>query len=207
MKYSELLENVIKTLPFDTPHFILKSGGIEVFILRPSTPPKRFTGYDINKNFQIWFREGKREFKPNHLRVMIDLYLRSRSRKDLKKELLFAFDSIFYGGDPLVAIKPLKKEKFEHFLNPLIISATFAQLFIAEQEYGYPRKSNYDPSSLFFQGWIRQVIADNKEIDNLIMSIAKGNPPRPIYTNFENKKHKSYNPKLPPLWYFEESVK
>ena len=56
----------------------------------------------MKKNFQIWLKEGEREFRPNHLRVMIDLNLRIRSRGDLKERLLFAFDNIFYGRDPLL---------------------------------------------------------------------------------------------------------
>lgn len=200
MKYLEILR-IVKELPFDTFQVILSAEGIKISIYRPSKPPKGFVKYDPKKNFQIWFEQGDRKFKPNHLRVMIDLYLRSRSRPDLKKELLAAFDAIYYGEDPRIAIEKLKKEKFEHFLNPLIIIATFSQLFIAEQEYGYPGESNYDPRTLFFQGWLRQVVSEHKEIDNLVMSISSGQPPAQRFTNKEDKKSKKYEPNFKPLWY------
>ena len=205
MKYTELIK-IVKELPFDTYKIILNAEGIEVSILRPSKLPTGFVKYDPKKNFQIWFAEGDRKFKPNHLRVMIDLYLRSRSRQDLKKELLSAFDSVFYGEDPGRAIEKLKKEEFEHFLNPLIIIATFCQLFIAEQEYAYPTESKYEPRTLFFQGWIRQVIAENKEIDNLAMSIASGQPPAQKFTYKEDRKHKKFDANFKPLWYLEEKI-
>ena len=205
MKYSYLLENVIKPLPFDTPHTILEDNGLEIFLLRPSKLSSSFAKYDASKNFQVWLKDGERQFRPNHLRVFIDIYLRSRSRTDLKKELLTAFDSIFYGEDPEVAIEKLKNETFGHFLNPLKIIATLSQLFVAEQAYGYHRESKYDPATLFYQGWIRQVIADNKEIDNLIMSISRGQPPMTKFTYLEDKKHKKYDPNFSSLWYFIES--
>lgn len=204
MKYSDLL-TVIKNLPYDTRKTILDSDGIVISIFRPSELPKRFVKYDPAKNFQIWFKQEDREFKPNHLRAMIDLYLRSRSRPELKKELLVAFDSIFYGEDPNIAIAPLKNMMFPHSLNSLLVIATFCQLFIAEQDYGYPTESKYDPKTLFFQGWIRQIILDNKEIDNAVMSITSGQPPALKYTYLEDKKHKKYDPNFSSLWYFIKS--
>lgn len=191
----------IKELQFDTEVPIHSSGGIDVYILRPSKPPKRFNHYDVNKNFQIWLREGERQFKPNHLRVFIDLYLRSRSTPTAKTEILKSFDSIFYGQDPIIAIKNIKKLKFEHYLNPIEIVATLSQLFIIEQEYSYHKKSKYSPSSLFYQGWIRQVIWQSKEIDNICMSIANGNPPAVSFTRQDDKNHKKFVDNREALWY------
>lgn len=197
---------IVKELSFDKEFKILKDGDTEVFILRPSKLSARFKNYDPKKNFQIWLREGERRFMPNHLRVMIDLNLRVRSRPELKKDLLLAFDRIFYGKDPAEAIASLKKEKFEHFLNPLGIIAALAQLFIIEQEYGYNKESKFEPSTLFLQGWIREFIDNPKEIDNLCMSVCKGQPPVACYVNKENKKNKKYMlAELPELWYVNNS--
>jgi hypothetical protein len=207
MKYKELLEKVIKQLPFNEKQTVLKFDGLEIFLLRPSKLSRKFVTYDPKKNFQIWLKGGEREFRPNHLRVFIDLYLRSKSRPDLKKELLTAFDSIFYGEDPDIAISNLGNENFEHFLNPLRIIAYLSQLFIAEQDYGYHRESKYDPATLFYQGWIRQSIAHNKEIDNICMSIANGQPPMAKFTYLEDKKHKKFDSNFKSLWYLEELVK
>ena len=104
MKYNEMLKK-IKTLGFDKEEVIVTQDGVDVFVFRPSKLGKRFENYDVKKNFQIWLRDGERTFRPNHLRVMIDLNLRIRSRSDLKRQLLLTFDEIFYGICPDEAIK------------------------------------------------------------------------------------------------------
>ena len=194
---------IIKELPFDTNKMIYKNGNLEIYLFRPSELSKRFEGYDPKKNFQIWLKEGERNFRPNHLRVMIDLNLRVRSRSDLKKKLLLAFDNIFYGADPEKELKELSKEKFEHYLNDLIVIGILSQLFIIEQEYGYHRESKFEPPTLFFQGRVREFIDNPKEIDNLCMSVCSGQPPLTKYVKFENKKDKKHNPKLKSLWYID----
>ena len=194
---------IVKELPFDTKKVIYKEGDTEVYILRPSKLSKRFKNYDLKKNFQIWLKQGEREFKPNHLRIMIDLNLRTRSRPELKKELLLAFDDIFYGSDPEKELEKLSKDKFEHFLNPLIMIGYMAQLFIIEQEYGYNKESRFEPLTLFLQGWIREFIDSPKEIDNLCMSVCNRQPPKAKYVNLENKKDKKHISNLKPLWYID----
>ena len=200
MDKAKMLETV-KKLPFDTNKVVYKEHGIEVYIIRPSKLPKRFKGYDLKKNFQIWLREGDREFRPNHMRVFIDLNLRVRSKPGMKRELLTAFDNIFYGKDPENELKTLKNEEFEHFLNPIEVIGVLSHLFIIEQEYNYNKESKFSPPTLFYQGWVREVIDAHKEIDNLCMSVANGQPPAAKYVNLENKKSKNYVKKLDSLWY------
>jgi len=199
-----MLEKV-KKLDFDVYDIVFYKNGVEVQIFRPSELSERFKGYDKKKNFQIWLKEGNREFRPNHLRVMIDLNLRIRSRPDLKKDLLLAFDNIFYGKDPEIELKKFEKEKFEHFLSDLTVIGVLAQLFIIEQEYGYHRESNFDPPTLFFQGWVREFIDNPKEIDNLCMSVCSGQPSMAKYVALENKKNKKHVKNLKELWYLEDN--
>lgn len=204
MKYSELME-IVKDLPFDKEKIILEDNGVILSVLRPSKLSKRFKNYDSKRNFQIWLEEKERNFKPNHLRVFIDLNLRVRSRPDLKKQLLVAMDRIFYGEDPNIAIKDLENENFDHYLNSIKIIANLSQLFLAEQEYGYTKESKYNPSTLFYQGWIRQSIAEGSEIDNNTMSVASFRPPMAKYTYLEDKKNKKYDENFKNLWYLEEN--
>ena len=197
---------IIKELEFDKKTVLCTDKeGVQLFVIRPSVLPKRLKNeYDVNKNFQIWLKEGEREFRPNHLRMMIDLNLRTRSRPELKKQLLTIFDNIFYGKDPDEEVKILDNEKFDHFLNSLKTIANLAQLFIIEQEFNYMRESNFEPKTLFFQGWIREFIDSPKEIDNMCMSVCNGQPPKVQYTDKENKKHKKYEENIKPLWYFDD---
>lgn len=196
--------NVVKKLDFDTKEYICKGEDYELFILRPSQLSRRFKNYDVNKNFQIWIQNKERSFRPNHLRVMIDLYLRTRSRPDLKETLLICFDNIFYHSCPDEEIKHIENELFEHSLNSLKLTANLHQLFIIEQDYCYNKESKYDPPTLFYQGWVRQFIDGPKEIDNMCMSICNRQPPAAKYTHKENKKHSKYSEIREDLWYLEE---
>ena len=196
---------IVKELEFDKKISVFKKGDIEIQLYRPSKLSARFKDYDVKKNFQIWLKDGDREFRPNHLRVMIDLNLRVRSRADLKMKLLIAFDNIFYGKDPESELNLLSKEKFKHYLNDLVIIGVLSQLFIIEQEYGYHRESMFEPPTLFFQGWIREFIDNPKEIDNLCMSVCNGQPPKASYVNLENKKSKKWIIIEPtPAWYIKK---
>ena len=197
--------NIVKKLPFDVKHSVYKEKSIEIQLFRPSSLSKRFKSYDVKKNFQIWLKQGEREFRPNHLRVMIDLNLRIRSRGDLKERLLVSFDNIFYGKDPLKELKDLKDEKFKHYLNSLPIIGVLSQLFIIEQEYCYHGKSNFDPPTLFYQGWIREFIDNPKEIDNLCMSVCSRQPPLAKYVALENKKNRKFVKNLQSLWYLQNN--
>ncbi len=194
---------IIKELDFDTEKDICDDGITTTYIYRPSKLSKRFQNYNLKKNFQIWIREKDRKFRPNHLRIMIDLNLRTRCRPDLKRKMLSIFDNIFYGKDPNEEIKIIEKEIFEHYLNSIKTIANLHQLFIIEQDYCYNKESNFDPPTLFLQGWIREMIDSPKEIDNMCMSICNRQPPQAKYTFKENKKHKNFQGKLPPLWYLE----
>lgn len=204
MEYSKTYQ-IIKSLEFDIKKTIYTENNYKIFVTRPSQLSKRFTNYDINKNFQIWLNDGIKEFRPNHLRILIDLNLRVRCRPDLKIELLTAFDNIFYGYDPLNELNSLRYEKFEHYLNPISITGVLAQLLIIEQEYGYTsnKESKYDPPTLFLQGWIREFIDNPKEIDNLCMSVCNRQPPITKYTNKENKKSSKYSSNIKKLWYLD----
>ena len=98
MKYDDMFQ-IVKDLTYETTKTICIDNHVEIYIYRPSKLSKRFQHYDVKKNFQIWLKEGERTFRPNHLRLMIDLNLRTRSRPELKKQLLTIFDNIFYGKD------------------------------------------------------------------------------------------------------------
>ena len=195
---------IVKDLEFDTEKDICDDGETTTYIYRPSKLSKRFQNYDLKKNFQIWIREGNRSFRPNHLRIMIDLNLRTRCRPDLKRKMLQVFDDIFYGKDPNKEINIIENENFEHYLNSIKTIANLHQLFIIEQDYCYNKESKFDPPTLFYQGWVRQMIDSPKEIDNMCMSVCNRQPAQAKYTNKENKKHKKYEHGLKPLWYLEE---
>ena len=199
MTYKKAFE-IVRNLKRGERYIFFQKGDTKIILLRPDSV---FKNYDITKNFQIFLKEGKREFRPNHLRVMIDLHLKVRSRPDLKEALLLAFDKIFYKIDPNVAIKNISGKRFKHYLNSVSIIANLSQLFLIEQEYNYIGESNYNPPTLFYQGWIRQFIDSSREIDNLCMSVCSRQPPAAKYTSSENKKHKKWQKNISYLWYLD----
>lgn len=202
MNYEELKEFVYSA-PFDTMTEVYRNEDIVLSVFRPTKLSKRFKNYDVNKNFQIFLQEGaEKEFRPNHLRMFIDLKLRVMEHPELKKDLLEAFDKIFYGEDPCKAIATIKKHKFSLCLNSLDIIAHLAQLFLLEQNEGFGEKSKYNPPSLYLQGWIRTFLNEPISIDNLVRRISYRNPPPALkYTLIDDKNDANYAPSPNPLWY------
>ncbi|MBQ9119189.1 MAG: hypothetical protein IJY09_03910 [Lachnospiraceae bacterium] len=201
MTYDEM-RKIVLDLPFDTMTEVYNNGEQAILIYRPSTLSERFKNYDVKTNFQIFLKIGSdRPFRPNHLRLLIDLKLRTRELPQAKEELLIAFDKIFYGENPLDAIKPLTHIRFTQYINPLDITAILAQLFIIEQNIGYGSRSTFDPPSLYIHGWIRTFIESEQEIDQIVYRICRNTPPAVKYTCKDNKIHPKYNPNAPLLWY------
>lgn len=201
MTYDDMRQ-IILDLQFDTMTEIYDNGEQSILLYRPSTLSERFKSYDVNTNFQIFLKIGNNKpFRPNHLRLLIDLKLRSRECPESKEELLYAFDEIFYGEEPLDAIKHLTYFRFTQYINPLDITAILAQLFIIEQDIGYGSKSTFDPPSLYIHGWIRTFIESNQEIDQIVYRICRNTPPAVKYTCQDNRNHPKYNPTSAPLWY------
>jgi len=198
------MTELIRELKKDVHVSVYSDDNVTITLHRPSKLPPRMDPkkYDVDRNFQIWlhYPDG-RNFKPNHLRVFIDLGLRSRCRSDLKRSLCLAFDAIYNGQSPEVAISLLKNESFPLELNSIEVIAYLAQLFVIEQEFNYLGESKFEPKTLFFQGWIRAFLDSFKEIDNLSMSAASGQPPLVRYTFKENRKHAKFSDDREELWY------
>jgi len=201
MNYSQIAK-IAMDLPKDIMTSVYRNHNAELFIYRPNKLSSRFKDYDVDKNFQIFLKEGNNEaFRPNHLRLMLDLKLRVRNHPESQKLLLSTFDNIFYGMDPIEAIKPLSHFTFQQYINDLDIIATLFQLFVVEQNTGYGKKSKYNPISLYIMGWVRTFLHSDSEIDIVTMRMCSFSPPPVKYTCMDDKNHKKYNPQAKPLWY------
>lgn len=201
MQYDKMLDKIL-ALPFDTITEVYANDKQRVLVYRPSTLSARFKDYNVNTNFQIFLQIGDNKlFRPNHLRLLLDLKLRSRELPETINDLLLTFDEIFYGADPLEAVKHVENINYTQFINPIDITAVLAQLFIIEQNSGYGRKSTFNPPSLYIHGWIRTFISSDQEIDQIVYRICRNTPPAVKYTCQDNKNHKNYNENAKPLWY------
>lgn len=196
--------SIAEKLKFDKETTVYNNGEYEIYLIRPSELSNRFKHYDVNRNFQIFLKKGNEQaFRPNHLRMLIDLKLRVRENPNIRYQLLEIFDMIYYGDDIEYAIESLKNERFEQFIDPLIVIAYLSLFFLVEQDMGYAGESKFSPPSLYIQGWIRMFINVDKEIDEIVMRICKNTPPAVRYTCQDNKNHRNYNPHAKPLWYLE----
>lgn len=201
MTYNEMLK-IIVNLPFDQMIEVYSNGSQSIIVFRPSKLSERFKDYNVNTNFQVFLKNGDNNpFRPNHLRLLLDLKLRSREYPEYNNKLLLAFDKIFYGEDPIESISNIKKIPYLQYINPIDITAVLAQLFIIEQNIGYGGKSTFNPPSLYIQGWIRTFIDTDQEIDQIVYRICRNTPPAVKYTCQDNKNHKSHNKSAQPLWY------
>jgi hypothetical protein len=204
MQYDEMVKIISSLNLGERKSIITDSEGVELYVVRPETVPSKLKNkYDATKNFQICIRQNYQDFKPNHLRVLIDLSLKVKAQPKLKERMLLAFDNIYYGHDPIKEVEQFRDITFPHFLNSMDIIASLSQLFLIEQELNYSRESHFDPKGLFYQGWVREFIDSPKEIEIMCVSAARGQPPNTRYTVRENKKSKKYQPNLEPLWYLK----
>jgi hypothetical protein len=202
MKYEEMVKIISSLNLGEKRSILIDNEGVELYVVRPETVPSKLKNkYEAVKNFQICINQKYQDFKPNHLRVLIDLSLKVKAQPKLKERMLLAFDNIYYGNDPLKEVEQFKDITFPHFLNSMEIIASLSQLFLIEQDLNYSRESHYDPKGLFFQGWVREFIDSPKEIEIMCVSAARGQPPNTKYTSKENKKSKKHQPDLKPLWY------
>ena len=173
MKYDDMLNFVLK-LPFDTMTEVYNNSEQSILIFRPSTLPKRFKDYDVNKNFQIFLKiRDEKPFRPNHLRLLIDLKLRARELPQYKEKLLVAFDKIFYGDEPLDAIQSLDNIHFTQYINPIDITAVLAQLFIIEQNIGYGNKSILTRQLSIFMDGYEPLLLPTKKLIRLYIEFAE----------------------------------
>ena len=204
MKYDEMVK-IISSLNLGEKRTIFTDNeGAELYVVRPVIVPSKLKNeYDPGKNFQICLKQNYQDFKPNHLRVLIDLSLKARAQPKLKEKLLLSFDNIFYGQDPFKEVEPFRDITFPHVLNSIETIASLSQLFLIEQDLNYNRESHFDPKGLFYQGWVREFIVSPKELEIMCVSAARGQPPNTKYTALENKKSRRYQPNLEPLWYLK----
>lgn len=206
MNFKELCRQIEKLEVGQSCEIYRCDDGVEVFLLRPTPKQvgKRLVNiYDEKTNFQIWLREDH-EFRPNHLRLFIDLDLKVRSRSDFQIPLLKLFERIYQGEDPLDIYREVENEDFRMQLNSLECNLCLAQLFLAEQNISYSGESKFDPKCLFFQGYMRQAILQIVDIDKLLWNATKNNPPSVWITCKDNKKHKKYDENVEDLWFLNE---
>lgn len=154
------------------------SNGITLYVHRPEKVGRSVKGkYSVEKNFQIVMKEpNKKDFLPNHLRVLLDLHLKNKSNPDSAKLIFDVIEKIYDGEDPLNYEKDLKKIKFDMYLDSALVNVCLTQLFMIEQEINYTH-GRVKPPRAYIMGYIRMIRTAEFEIDKLLWSSTR-HPPR-----------------------------
>ena len=178
----EVAKEKIEKLAIGSSETIYKfDDGIELYVHRPEKLGRSLKReYALHKNFQIFMKKPKeKEFKPNHLRILINLHLKKIS--DPKKaDILFdILEKIYHGDDPLLYKKDLEILDFRMSLDSALVDVCLAQLFMCEQEICYT-DGKVKPPRAYLMGYIRMVRHRAEEIDKLLWSSTR-HPPRKIY--------------------------
>jgi hypothetical protein len=177
--YKELLE-IIEKLEIGKSRNIYRVDGIDLWIFRPEKLGRSLKSkekYDVKKNFQIFMKksEGK-AFRPNHLRILIDLHLKLISDPKSAESVFSVLEEIYKGEDPLKFKEQLDKLKFKMELDPVLINVCCAQMFMAEQDINYT-KGKIKPPRSFLMGYIRFVKSGEENIDKILWNSIR-HPPR-----------------------------
>ena len=151
--------------------------GVKLYVHRPLKLGKSLKReYSLHKNFQIFMKKpNEREFKPNHLRILINLHLKKIS--DPKKaEIIFnILEKIYHGDDPLLYKKDLEFLDFRMSLDSALVDVCLAQLFMCEQEICYT-DGKVKPPRAYLMGYIRLVRSGEVEIDKLLWNSIRHPP-------------------------------
>ena len=179
MKYKELLE-VVNKLKIGESKNIYRINNTDLWIHRPKKLRRSLKSkdkYDIKTNFQIFIRgEDGKAFRPNHLRILIDLHLKLISNSTLSERLFSILEDIYNGKDPLEFKEELNKMEFKMQLDSALVNVCCVQLFMAEQDINYT-KGKIQPPRSFLMGYIRFVKSKRENIDKILWSSIR-HPPR-----------------------------
>ncbi len=181
--------------------------GSTIYVYRPEEEVKGLTqDYEVELNFQIFLKKPEEEeFRPNHLRVLIDYHLKKESRKNESRKLLSAVERIYEGEDLETLLEEFESYDYEMQIDHLDVTLYLTQLFMVEQAITWgeraSRDSKFDPPYLFFMGYLRMVFDEAKEIDKICWGAANQNLPWVGYTKKDNKNRDEYTEEKDRYWY------
>lgn len=179
MLYKELLET-INNVRIEERKNIYREDNTDLWIYRPEKLGRSLKSkekYDVKTNFQIFMRDKNGvAFKPNHLRILLDLHLKLISNPDSARELFYILEEVYNGRDPLEFKNELDKMKFRMQLDTALINVCCAQLFMSEQDINYT-KGKVQPPRSYLMGYIRQIKLGQENIDKLLWNSIR-HPPK-----------------------------
>lgn len=193
MDYKQLKETILKINLGERKTIYKVDENTEIFVNKPLKVPtklKNSARYDPKKNFQIGLiKKDKKEFLPNHLRIMMDLELKKREDPEKAKILFDAIEDIYDGKDPFEYKQELIKYNFKKGFEDSLTDLCLIQLFFAEQDLNYVF-GKVQPPRDYLMGYIRIIRLNIEEIDKLLWNSTR-HPPRIEFRSKECLKQNS----------------
>lgn len=149
------------------------ASGIEV----TATRTDRISENDFAVGLNI---TGRPEFYPTHVRLLIDLHLKSTSNEKGALKILAALESVYEGDDPLLLVEKVSSLTFPMQLDGPDVNLLYAQLLMIEQDFNYgpgKKASSFDPPRGFLMAFIRWVMSGEDQIDKVITAAVRNYPP------------------------------
>ncbi len=104
---------------------------------------------------------GRVEFRPTHVRLLFDYYLKRLSNDTLSRGLFEIAEAVYRGEDPERFSQVLDNTRFPMQLDEPMVNIVYTQLLMIEQDLNYGpggiRKSRFDPARGFLMAFIRWV--------------------------------------------------
>jgi len=128
---------------------------------------------------------GREEFRPTHVRLLFDLYLKRLSNLKDSTKVFYALEKVYDGEDPEKLSSEVLKLKFPMQLDNVDVNLYYTQLLMIEQEFNYGpegcKKGNVEPPREFLMRFIRWVASGNDELDRIISVAVRNFPPPKKY--------------------------
>lgn len=128
---------------------------------------------------------GREEFRPTHVRLLFDLYLKQLSNDKDAKILFLTMEKIYDGEDPEKLAEKVLELKFPMQLDDADVNLYYTQLLMIEQEFNYGpqgcKKGKVEPPREFLMRFIRWIASGKEEIDKIITNAVRNWPPPKKY--------------------------
>jgi len=123
------------------------------------------------------------EFRPTHIRLIIDLHIKKISNEVGAHKLFLALEKINKGEDPLKVKEEVKGINFPMQLDDADINLYYTQLLMIEQDVNYApgtgKQSRLNPPHEYLMRFIRWVGSGDSTIDRIIFAAAGRRYPAP----------------------------
>jgi len=126
---------------------------------------------------------GQDEFRPTHIRLLIDYYIKRESNQPGTMQLYGCLEKVYLGDDPILFKDQLASINFPMSLDEGEVNLYISQLLFIEQDFnfgpGAPKISKMNPPREYLMRFFRWVFSGDSQIDRIIFAAAGRKFPAP----------------------------